>query len=175
MKLTKFLRLKILILLQTIICILFILVIQACNQPENLNSETDKTETSLPDLVVTSLQVDSWTSEQIFYTYTISNIGEEPVNLDGPTDELSDNVRVQAYLSSDTVYDSNDIFAGGRVISTPTKPLGELSSRESVTQSFSCTVTVDPLITPYLILKVDSVEIVEELDEDNNTLFTEIE
>lgn len=124
--------------------------------------------TLMPDLVITSLKVTSFSPDSIQYTYTIKNIGTSPANLDGPTAEDSDNVSVQAYLSADTVFNNaGDIAAGGTILGS--SPLGNLEPGETFTGSFGASATVDPSATPYLILKVDWGSVVDEANEDNNT------
>ncbi|MCI5144342.1 MAG: hypothetical protein D3923_02165 [Candidatus Electrothrix sp. AR3] len=127
----------------------------------------------LPDLVVTSLKVTSVTSDSIEYSYTIKNIGAVPANLDGPTAENFDNVSVQALLSADTLFDnSGDIPAGGTVIGI--SPLGDLDPGETFNGSFAASAVVDTSATPYLVLKVDWGDVVDESDENNNTLAEKI-
>jgi hypothetical protein len=124
--------------------------------------------TSMPDLVVTSLKVTSFSPDSIQYAYTIKNIGTGPANLDGPTAEDSDNVSVQAYLSADTVFNNTgDIAAGGTILGN--SPLGTLAPGETFSGSFGASATVDPSATPYLVLKVDWGSVVDESNEDNNT------
>jgi hypothetical protein len=124
--------------------------------------------TSMPDLVVTSLKVTSFSPDSIQYAYTIKNIGTGPANLDGPTAEDSDNVSVQAYLSTDTVFNNTgDIPAGGTILGA--SPLGNLAPGETFSGSFGASATVDPSATPYLVLQVDWGSVVDESNEDNNT------
>ncbi|MBU1169326.1 MAG: hypothetical protein KKD44_07155 [Proteobacteria bacterium] len=131
-------------------------------------------EPGMPDLVVTSLEVTAWTDHSISYSYTITNMGDAPANLDGPTDNDSDNVSVQAYLSDDNVFNNGgDIAAGGTILGN--SPLGELAPGASMSGTFGATVTVDPGTTPYLVLMVDWGGVVAESDEDNNTLAVEID
>lgn len=132
-----------------------------------------------PDLVVTSLTVDSVHPDatdgyNITYSWTIKNVGATPANLDGPTSVDSDNVAVQAYLSADTVFNNGgDVPAGGTILGV--SPLGALAPGESRSGSFGCTCVVDVSATPYLTLKVDWGDVVAESDEANNTLAVLIE
>jgi hypothetical protein len=71
-----------------------------------------------PDLIVTDLEVTSYTETDIYYSYTIKNVGDEPAVLEGPTGDHYDNVSVQALLSADQIYGGiGDLSAGGRVLS----------------------------------------------------------
>ena len=126
-----------------------------------------------PDLIVQSLTVDEFTSNSIAYSYVIKNIGNAPANLDGPTNEDHDNVGVQAFLSQDTIFNnSGDSPAGGTILGL--SPLGELAPGETFIGSFAASTFVDPSTMNYLTLKVDYGDVVDELDEDNNTIATPI-
>ncbi|MDI6793521.1 MAG: choice-of-anchor D domain-containing protein, partial [bacterium] len=145
------------------------------NQTEGAVNDTAR---NLPDLVVSSLTVTSWAptsvnqSYSINYSYTITNIGTAPANLDGPTEENYDNISVQACLSADTIFfNEGDIAAGGTILGV--SPLGELAPGNSFSGSFGCSVaTIDPSVTPYLILMVDWGQRTAESDESNNTTAT---
>lgn len=129
--------------------------------------------TAKPDLVLTELVVTSWTVNRIDYRYTLKNIGNAPANLDGPTSEQYDNVKVQAFLSADTIFNNaGDVAAGGSIIGL--SPLGQLAPGASFTGSFGGSVTVNLAATPYLTLKVDWGEVVAESNETNNTLAVRI-
>ena len=121
------------------------------------------------DLVVSQLEVTSFSSSQISYSYTLQNVGSSPVNLDGPTSANYDNVSVQAYVSTDPVFNNgDDLPAGGTVVGL--SPLGLLLPGESISGTFTSSVAaVDPLVHPYLALKADWGQVVVESDEDNNT------
>ncbi len=129
---------------------------------------------ALPDLIVSSLSVDSYSAESITYSYTIKNIGDTPVDIDGTAPGPDDDVAVQAYLSSDTVFNNTgDVAAGGTVVEPP--PQGILAPGDSISGVFSAGATVDVSVTPYLILMVDWHEVVDESDESNNTLVARVE
>jgi len=128
----------------------------------------------LPDLVVTDLAVTSYTANSIAYSYTVANVGDAQANLEGPTPSDFDNVGVQAYLSADQIFaNAGDIPAGGTVLGM--SPLDPLPPGGTFSGSFSCTQTVDPTTHPYLVLKVDWGQVVDESDETNNTLAALIE
>ena len=121
-----------------------------------------------PDLVVSALSVTAHTATSITYAYTIKNIGTAPANMDGPTSADADNLSVQAYLSADTIYgNAGDIPAGGTIVGT--SPLGFLNPGQTISGTFTSTATVNPSATPYLVLKVDQDNLVDESDETNNT------
>ena len=111
-----------------------------------------------PDLVVSSLTVDSHTASSISYTFTVKNIGTAPVDLES--------VEAQGFLSADTIFNnSGDIAAGRKVLGE-----GSLAPGDSVTETFSAgAVSVDPSATPFLTFKVDWGSSIDELDESNNT------
>jgi len=122
-----------------------------------------------PDLVVQDLEVIDHATYDIAYRYTIKNVGDGPANLDGPTGVNSDNVSVQAFVSTDTVFNNgNDLAAGGTIVGV--SPLGNLEPGETLTGTFGCSVSFDPQVHRYLVLKVDWGEVVDESDEENNTL-----
>jgi len=123
-----------------------------------------------PDLIVNSLVVDTFTPTYIRYSYTITNIGTAPADLDGPTGENDDNVSVQAYISADEVFNNpGDIPAGGTILGL--SPLGELAPGESFNGSWYCSLdNVDIETTYFLTLMIDWGEVVDESNESNNTL-----
>lgn len=123
---------------------------------------------SLPDLIVSKLEVVSFTATSITYSYTIKNVGTAPANLDGPTSADFDNVSVQAFLSQDTIFNNaGDIPAGGTILGT--SPLGMLNPGDTFTGSFTSGVSQDPATFSYLTLMVDWGNVVAESDETNNT------
>ena len=123
-----------------------------------------------PDLVVSHLYVDSWVLHtSISYSYEITNIGTAPANLDGPTDVNNDNVSVQAFLSSDSVFNNaGDLGAGGSIVGI--SPAGLLLPGETKSGVFDASCDVDPAVNPYLLLKVDWGGSVDESNENNNVL-----
>lgn len=126
------------------------------------------TPISAADLVVTSLTVTSYSTVTISYQYTITNIGIAPANLDGPTDADWDNVSVQAFLSDDTVFDTEGDFpVGGTTLGV--SPLGYLYPNETITRGFTASVD-NPTSWTYLTLKVDWGDVVNESNESNNTI-----
>jgi hypothetical protein len=149
----------------------------ATQDPQDLGKDSSNilaSQVTGQDLIVTELTVTSWTAAGIAYSYTIMNIGDEPVNLDGPTDSELDNVDVQAFLSFDTVFNNaGDVAAGGTILGL--SPLGYLDPGDTFSGSFSATPQTDPCSMPYLVLKVDWSNGVVEADETNNTLATLID
>ena len=149
-------------------------VVDESDETNNTASALISSEDSKPDLIATSLTVTSFTANSIQYDYTIKNVGTVSANLDGPTGENHDNVNIQAFLSSDTVFNnSGDIEAGGTILGV--SPLGELAPGESFSGSFGASATVDTSVTPYLTLMVDWGGVVDESDETNNTIAITIE
>lgn len=125
--------------------------------------------TALPDLVVSELSVVSFSETTIRYQYTLTNVGEGPALLDGPTEAEYDNVKVQAFLSADEVFaNAGDLPAGGTIIGL--SPLGWLAPGESYTGEFQASASVDLVARPYLTLMADWGDVVAESNEDNNTL-----
>lgn len=129
----------------------------------------DNKTKAMPDLVITSLEIDGMTSDSISYKYIITNQGTAPADLDGPKSKNTDNVSIQAVLSQDTDFDINqDSPAGGSILGT--SPLGKLQPGQSRTGSFKSTTKTDPATQKYLILMVDYGDSVKETDENNNIL-----
>ncbi|UCD95339.1 MAG: T9SS type A sorting domain-containing protein [Candidatus Zixiibacteriota bacterium] len=123
-----------------------------------------------PDLIISSLEITSFTP-RIDYSYTIMNIGEAPANLDGPTEAAHDNVKIQGFVSPDTVFgNTGDIPVGGTIIGQ--SPLGYLDPGEAFIGSFYVGPELPPNPPPYLTLKVDWGSVVDESDETNNTAWT---
>ena len=122
----------------------------------------------IPDLVISSLSAKFIAPNRVQYSWTITNIGTGPVNLDGPTAANSDNLSVQAMVSKDTVFgNAGDVPAGGTIVGV--SPLGNLAPGASRNGSFTATVQANFTQLPHLILKVDPSNAVAELNENNNT------
>jgi CARDB len=120
------------------------------------------------DLVISSLSAKLIASNRVQYSWTITNVGTAPANLEGPTASSTDNVKVQAFLSKDTVFgNAGDIPAGGTIVGT--SPLGNLAPQASRSGSFTATFQGNVTQMPHLVLKVDSGNAVTELNENNNT------
>ena len=120
------------------------------------------------DLVISSLSAKLIAPNRIQYSWTITNVGTAPANLDGPTANNADNVKVQAFVSKDTVFgNTGDVPAGGTILGN--SPLGNLAPQASKTGTFTATVQANLTQLPHLVLKVDSGNVVTELNENNNT------
>ncbi len=137
-----------------------------------VTDEPSPPPTGQPDLVVTSLTLNIFSPNFIRYSYTITNAGTAPANLDGPTGENYDNVSVQAFISEDEIFNNyGDTPAGGTILGP--SPLGELAPGESFTGSWYCSLNnVDTNNSYFLTLMADWGEAEEESDESNNTIVT---
>lgn len=82
---------------------------------------------ALPDVAVTKLTVDNYTSTRIYYSYTLANQGSASINLSA--------ISLQASISTDAVLSSGDWPAGGFVAATS----GTLAPGASYSGSFSAT------------------------------------
>ena len=138
---------------------------------EDNNVTTDSytvTDPLLPDLIIQSAEVTSINETRIDYCYVITNIGEGPANLDGPTDENFDNVSVQAFLSNDEIFNNaGDVSAGGSILGV--SPLGDLNPGETIEDCFGSTPSSNPLDFAFITFQVDWGQQVGESNEDNNT------
>jgi len=116
---------------------------------------------SLPDLIISSLRVVDFSSNDISYEYQITNVGNVTANIG--------DVSVQAFISEDQIFSPDiDIAGGGTILGI--SQLGP-NETETVTQTFGATVNFDVEETPYLVMKVDWGDILEELNEQNNVQF----
>src|SRR4051812_34647937 len=59
---------------------------------------------NISDLLISSLSAKFIAPNKVQYSWTISNVGTGLVILDGPTAANSDNLKVQAMVSKDTVF-----------------------------------------------------------------------
>lgn len=124
--------------------------------------------TKIPDLVISSLSAKIVGPNRVQYSWTITNVGTGPVNMDGPTANNADNLSVQAFVSKDTIFgNAGDIPAGGTIIGV--SPLGNLAPGASKSGSFTATVQANLSQFPHLVLKVDPGNVVTELNDNNNT------
>lgn len=122
-----------------------------------------------PDLIVTDIKITTWDSMSIYYTYTIQNIGNWRVNLDGLTGKEEDNVKVQAFVSPDSAYEAGkETPAGGSILGL--SPLGYLRQGESFNGNFYVNgLDMKKAVElPFFILYVDWANTVEEEKEENN-------
>ena len=119
------------------------------------------------DLVISSLSAKFIAPNKVQYSWTITNVGTAPAKLEGPTSASSDNVKVQARLSNDSVFGAGDISAGGTVVGT--SPLADLAPQASKSGTFTATFQGNLSQLPHLVLKVDFGTVVTELNENNNT------
>lgn len=116
------------------------------------------------DLIISNLEVIDPISANydISYQYQITNIGNETASTNG--------VSVQAFISSDPVFSpQTDIAAGGKVLGVSQIPPGQ-----TITQSFGATVQYNTVTHPYLTMKVDWQDALNETKEGNNFAWTGI-
>ena len=84
----------------------------------------------MPDLVISSLSAKFIAPNRIQYSWTITNVGTGPANLEGPNPASSDNLKVQAFVSKDTIFgNAGDVPAGGTIVGT--SPLPKLDPQTS--------------------------------------------
>jgi hypothetical protein len=122
----------------------------------------------VPDLVISSLSAKLVAPNRVQYSWTITNVGSGPANLDGPTASNADNVSVQAMLSKDTIFgNAGDVPAGGTILGT--SPLGSLAPLASKSGTFTSNFQGSITQLPHLVLKVDAGNVLSELNENNNT------
>ena len=122
----------------------------------------------LPDLVVSSLSAKFIAPNRIQYSWTITNVGTGPANLEGPSPASSDNIKVQAFVSKDTIFgNAGDVPAGGTIVGT--SPLPKLDPQTSRSGTFTATIQANLTQLPHLVLKVDPGNVLAELNENNNT------
>jgi hypothetical protein len=122
----------------------------------------------IADLVISSLSAKFIAPNKVQYSWTITNVGTGPARLEGPTLASSDNVKVQAMLSKDTVFgNAGDIPAGGTIVGP--SPLANLAPQASKSGSFTANFQGNLSQLPHLVLKVDFGKVVTELNENNNT------
>jgi hypothetical protein len=120
-----------------------------------------------PDLVISSFSAVLTGPQRITYSYTITNVGTKPANLDGPTGSNADNVSVQAFMSKDTLFrNEGDLPAGGKTLGRSSS--GSLRPGGTRKGRFSATVREEVAEFPYLILMVDWGKVVDESNEENN-------
>lgn len=121
----------------------------------------------MPDLVISMLTVTSVETDEMVYHFTITNIGNAPADMDGPTDADHDNLSTQGVLSNDLIYgNGDDSAAGGGVLGS--SPLGYLDPGESINWYRNPGTFVNPCTMNYLLVKVDQHDYVDEWDENNN-------
>jgi len=119
-------------------------------------------------LVISSLSAKFIPPNRIQYSWTITNVGTDPARLEGLLPINTDNVKVQAFLSTDTIFgNAGDIPAGGTIVGN--SPLPNLAPQTSKSGTFTATFQGNLSQHPHLVLKVDSGNVVTELNENNNT------
>ncbi|UCD93852.1 MAG: T9SS type A sorting domain-containing protein, partial [Candidatus Zixiibacteriota bacterium] len=121
-----------------------------------------------PDLAFDSLDITFFSPDSVLFYYRIKNVGAQPANLEGPTDVSIDNVNIMAYVSTDTIYiNGNDMIAGFYTVRE--SPAGVLVPGDTISGIVPVQINVDTSSFKYLTLKIDATDVVEEMDEDNNT------
>ncbi len=134
--------------------------------------ETPCIEAGTSDLLITSLVVSNIIRDHRSGTvvlireisYTIKNVGTSDVSLK--------NVKVQGYLGYDDVYIIKDMVpACGESISIVDF---KLVPGASFSKKYKCTVDSKWSGMIFYLLRVDALNIVRELDENNNTIVTAI-
>jgi len=135
--------------------------------PTETASGDDNQSVDAPDLVISALSANLVGEGRVSYSFTITNVGNEPANLDGRTDSNPDNVSVQAFISKDTLFQNEgDLPAGGTILGR--SPLGQLKPGDSRKGSFSASIRGGVCEFPYLILMIDWGKSLDESNEDNN-------
>ena len=86
---------------------------------------------------------------------------------------LRGGVAIRAFLSADPILDASDIAAIRTTLSVPQSRA--LQPGDPIAGRFVAEVTVNPRVTPHLIVGVDTESVVVETDETNNEAATEIE
>jgi CARDB len=122
----------------------------------------------LPDLVISSLSARLVAPNRVQYSWTITNVGTAPANLEGLNPASSDNIKVQAFVSKDTIFgNAGDVPAGGTIVGT--SPLPKLDPQTSRSGTFTVTIQANLTQLPHLVLKVDPGNVMVEFNENNNT------
>jgi hypothetical protein len=154
-----------------LLSILLILVIMFGCSKESIDTNQ---ESGNPDLIVTLLNVTNYSDTAIYYSFTLKNIGTASANLDGPTTVEYDNVSIQTFLSTDTIYSNDDKAAGGTILGL--SPLGFLQPNQTFSGTNGCYFndTIDFNTYLYLILIVDWGHSVAESNENNNVIYCKI-
>ena len=122
---------------------------------------------SKPDLVIDAIGGPYNYDEFLAYTYTITNIGDAPADLNGPTSNQFDNLSWQTFWSTNNSenYDG-DIAAGGSIIGL--EPLPILGPGESCSFIRSRPIFIDRIEYPYFKIVIDYSDVIDESNEDNN-------
>jgi hypothetical protein len=126
-----------------------------------------------PDLIVPSVDVLNINDNGVVYKFEVQNIGDGTADLDGPDDGTPmDNVNFQGYLSvNDTLWDGDDVPAGGGSILSPTELLPGEVFTYTMTAGMSGSNYLD---YRYIFVVIDLVDNLPETDEDNNEGMGEI-
>jgi len=111
------------------------------------------------DLTFTNVRITSKTATQVNYTYTIKNNGTASI-------PSLYNVSIQNFYSANTIFnDGYDTAAGGSILGLNRS----LAPGESYTGNFAAYGAI-PAGKPYITAKIDWGSIVNEIDENNNTV-----
>jgi len=122
-----------------------------------------------PDLIISDLEVTRFdpisgtNNIAIRYEYQITNIGSTDIS-----DDVN-GIGVRVSISADQIQSTDDI-----IVNDPNIITGGIPPRETVTQTYNATIAFNPNTTPYLTMKVDGQDLVDETDEGNNFAWTHI-
>lgn len=123
----------------------------------------------LPDLTIKAT-VTSIDSNNYFYDFTVKNIGEISVDLNGDTNDYYDNCFLDNYLSSDTLYSLDDLPSYGLIIHNV-----YLYPGESYNSTFRAVINKDSLSNKhYLLVVIDDRDNFFESNENNNVYWIDL-
>jgi hypothetical protein len=121
---------------------------------------------TLSDLAVTNVRPLYCDSGFLEYQYTVTNIGDSPADLEGPTGADTDNVTIQGILSADDVLgNADDVPAGTDVLRGDR--LGQLEAGQSVSGTVNVLASV-AATRPYVFVRVDPGKLVPEVNDESN-------
>lgn len=112
-------------------------------------------QTVTPDLVVEAVKVTSATGKKVEFCYKVRNAGNSLASLEG--------VVVTAALSADEDHDATDTVAASQTLS------GKLGAGQCIYCCCAGFATINPPETPYLVVTIDSSNLVQESDKTNNS------
>ncbi len=148
-----------------LICLSFIGSVLAKDQPQKLKAGP---KWRAPDLVISQLSAKLVSANRVQYSWTVTNVGAGLAQLGGLGSNGRDRVAVQAYLSATTLYNHpGNVPAGGIVIGFSSTDV--LAPGASKSGMFTSNFTANIVQLSYLVLKVDSLSVLPEIREDNNT------
>lgn len=123
---------------------------------------------SLPDFVITNIEVVKRKKNVACVKYTLENQGTVPGSVLGPTNSSKDNLTIRAYLSGDKKLNRGDLLIDGTFVPNKFPNAGILKPDQTYVGEMKLDIRLKTKFINVLILNVDDLGKYKESNEANN-------